>query len=246
MTTRELRDSDPKASAVVYTQIPRPAAESVCTAKTCSVADVLESMDPLEGARQLMEPRISAIDPRLRLVGPAVTATNYPGDNSMIHAAAHVAGEGDVLVLSSGSVQGPQWGDVICTYALKKGISGVIVDGSIRDSNFMLDRNFPVWREHNSASHPTKSTGGAVNVPVVCGGVVVCPGDLIMADGDGVLVVPRLKLPSLLEAAQQRVEKENDMRERIEAGESLFDILQYDKVLRELGVEIIENAFEKR
>ena len=233
--------------SIVFRRIPRTLEPTIPLAKECSVADLSESLHRAEGPVQLMDARIRPINTGLRIAGPAITALNYPGDNTMIHAALEVAEAGDILVMSSGgSAQGPLWGDMICSYAIAKQISGVIIDGSTRDSEFMIEQRFPVWSAAVSASHPEKRNPGSVNVPVICGGVLVHPGDLIVADSDGVICVPRLRAEQVLAAARERNEKEREIRRRVNQGESLYDLLNYGSLLSELGVETVDSSWEEQ
>lgn len=229
---------------VVFKRIPRISPELIARARLCAVADLLESMPEAEGAARLMHGGIRAVNKGIRVAGQAITARNHPGDNMMIYPALESAQRGDILVLTSGgAAHGPLWGDMTCCYAVVKGVGGVIVDGAVRDTDFILQQRFPVWAAHVSASHPTKAVPGTVNVPVLCGGVIVTPGDLIVADSDGVLAVPIAGIGDVVAKAEARSAKEDGIRDQIEKGRSLYDLLEYDRILNKAGVRIVDEAW---
>lgn len=224
-------------SSVIYTRIPLPDPELVREAGEYAVADLHESLGPVEGRMALMSPRMRPLLAGRRISGAAVTGYNFPGDNLMIHVALRVAERGQILVLTNGGGhQGALWGDVACTYAVEKGIAGVIADGAVRDIDALRELDFPVWSTAVSPGHPEKRGPGSVNVPVVVDGVLVEPGDVIVADGDGVLVIPRDRLKATVEGARARAEKEVGIRKRIKAGESLFDILKMQDAVTGAGI----------
>ena len=160
--------------------------------------------------------------------------------------ALNVAQRGQVLVLTNGGGnQGALWGDVACTFAAQKGIAGVVADGGVRDIDALREINFPVWATAISPSHPEKRGPGSVNVPIVVDGVLVEPGDVIVADGDGVLVIPQAHLARILEGARQRARKEVAIRQRIKAGESLFEILNMDAAVKAAGIAVVDKTWRE-
>jgi 4-hydroxy-4-methyl-2-oxoglutarate aldolase len=164
----------------------------------------------------------------------------------MIHVALNVAQRGQILVLTNGGGnQGALWGDVACTFAAHKGIAGVVADGAVRDIDALREMNFPVWATAISPSHPEKRGPGSVNVPIVVDGVLVEPGDVIVADGDGVLVIPQAHLARTLEGARQRAAKEVAIRQRIKAGESLFEILNMDAAVKAAGIAVVDKTWRE-
>jgi 4-hydroxy-4-methyl-2-oxoglutarate aldolase len=166
------------------------------------------------------------------MCGPAVTAWNYPGDNLMIHGVLDLAQAGQVLVLTNGgSAQGALWGDVACNFAVKKGVAGTVVHGATRDTDAIAALGYPVWSTAISVEHPEKRGPGAINVPIVVDGVYVEPGDIMVGDGDGVLVIPRAMLTATVEGAEARAAAEIVFRQRIAAGEKLLDILNMRGVI---------------
>jgi 4-hydroxy-4-methyl-2-oxoglutarate aldolase len=222
---------------VIYRRIPAADPELVAEAGRYAIADLHEALGSVAGRMGLMTPRMRPTAPGHRIVGQAVTAYNFPGDNLMIHKALQLAQAGQVLVLTNGGGEhGALWGDVAGTFAKKKGIAGVIVDGPARDVDELRGMELPVWATSISPSHPQKRGPGAVNVPVVCDGVLVNPGDIIAADGDGVLVIPLEQLRNAIEGARTRSGKETVIRGRVAAGESLFDILGMQALIEAAGI----------
>jgi 4-hydroxy-4-methyl-2-oxoglutarate aldolase len=223
---------------VIYNRIPASDPALIARAAEFSIADLHEALGPVAGRMSLMSPAMRPIASNQRLCGPAVTAWNYPGDNLMIHAALNVAEAGQVLVFTNGgSAQGALWGDVACTFAVKKNVAGAVVHGAVRDTDALRALGFPVWATAVSVEHPEKRGPGAVNVPVVVDGVLVEPGDIIAADADGVLVIPRALLQQTVEKAEARAKAEVVFRERINAGEKLIDILNMRVVIEAAGIE---------
>ena len=222
---------------VIYARIPGSDPALIARAAQFGVADLHESLGAVAGRMSLMSPQMRPIAPGQHLCGPAVTAWNYPGDNLMIHAALNVARAGDVLVFTNGgSAQGALWGDVACGFAVKQGIAGAVVHGACRDTDAIRALGFPVWSTTISVEHPEKRGPGAVNVPTVVDGVLVEPGDIIAADADGVLVIPRALLAYTVARVEARAEAERGFRSRIAAGERLIDILGMQAVIEAAGI----------
>ena len=229
---------------VIYNRIPEVDPGLLARAAQFGVADLHEGMGPVAGRMCLMSPAMKPIAGGQRLCGQAVTAWNYPGDNLMIHAALNVAEAGQVLVFTNGgSAQGALWGDVACGFAVKKGVAGAIVHGATRDTDAIRDLGFPVWTTAVSVEHPEKRGPGAVNVPIVVDGVLVEPGDVIVGDADGVLVIPRNLLEQTVARAEARAEAEKVFRARIQAGEKLIDILGMRAVIEAAGIEQVDGTW---
>jgi 4-hydroxy-4-methyl-2-oxoglutarate aldolase len=173
----------------------------------------------------------------LHACGPAVTSLNHPGDNLMLHAAVEVSQPGDVLVVAtmSRSTDG-MFGELLATQCRAQGIAGVVLDAGARDRRDLIEMKFPVWSRAISAAGTVKATPGWVNVPVVCGGATVTPGDLVVADDDGVTVIPRAEVAAVVEAAELREEKEARNRVRLQAGELSLDVNNLRPLLERLGV----------
>jgi 4-hydroxy-4-methyl-2-oxoglutarate aldolase len=216
----------PPIKSVIYNRIPETDPALIARAAGFGIADLHEALGAVAGRMCLTTPKMKPIGPGMRVCGPAVTAFNYPGDNLMIHAALNLAQAGQVLVFTNGgSAQGALWGDVACGFAKKKGVAGAVVDGAVRDTDALRELEFPVWSTAVSVEHPEKRGPGAVNVPVVIDGVLVEPGDIVCADADGVLVIPRSLLAYAVEGAERRAASEVSIRTRIAAGELPLDIL---------------------
>lgn len=206
------------AISSVFLQVDRVDAAICERAARLSVADVHEAMGPNARAG-LMTPRMRALNRGLTIAGPAITAVSAPGDNLMMHRALYLAQRGDVLVVvTHAESSGAQWGDVAAHYAVEKGLAGVIVQGCIRDTNTLERMRFPVWSTLISPARPGKSGHGMVNTPVSCDGVLVHPGDLVLADGDGVVVVPKGDAGKVIDAAVQRMERDETAIRAIAAG----------------------------
>jgi len=226
---------------IICTRIPLPDPALVEEAAKYALADLHESLGAVQGRMALMSSRMRPLLQGRRISGAAVTSYNFPGDNLMIHVALNVAERGQILVLANGGgTQGALWGDVACTFAAQKGIAGVVADGPVRDIDALREMDFPVWATSISPSHPEKRGPGSVNVPIVVDGVLVEPGDVIVADGDGVLAIPQAHLARTLEGARQRAEREVAIRKRIKAGESLFQILNMQAAVEGAGIRQVD------
>ncbi|WP_147539324.1 4-carboxy-4-hydroxy-2-oxoadipate aldolase/oxaloacetate decarboxylase [Anaerotruncus rubiinfantis] len=195
------------------------------------VATVHEAM----GKRGAMTHEIKPIVPGMRTCGRALTVKCHRGDNIMLIKAISMAQKGDVIVADMGTAidNGP-FGEVLAVECVTKGIAGLIVTGSVRDSMAIARLEFPVFSMGLSVLGTSKATLGTINHPIVCGGVQVNPGDLVLGDNDGVVVVPFEEAEEILAAANRRTESEAAVMERLRRGESLFDIYQYQKVFDSL------------
>ncbi len=164
----------------------------------------------VNGRRGAMHGRISALRPRMKLAGPALTVDVRPGDNLMIHAAIALAKPGDVLVIDGkGDLTAALMGTIMMTACKKLGIAGVVIDGAVRDSLELDEMDFPVFSAGTNPNGPTKNVAGRIGHPISCGGVTVHAGDLIVADADGVMVVEREQAEGLLPLAQKKVADES-------------------------------------
>lgn len=221
---------------VVVTGVPRPAEEKVRRVGGFGVSTLHEAM----GRTGLMRPYMRPIYPGARVFGTAVTVLCHPGDNLMIHAAIEVCRPGDVLVVTTTapSTDG-MFGELLATSARAHGVQGLVIEAGVRDVEVLAEMQFPVWSRAISAQGTVKETAGAVNVPVVCAGVLVHPGDVVVADGDGVVCVPKDHLDKVAEQAAARVEREERTRQRLASGELGVDIYGLRDKLRRLGVEYV-------
>lgn len=228
--------------AVIYTEIPRSDPALIAEAAACGIADLHEALGAVGGRMLLMSPRMRPTDRSLRIAGPAVTALNYPGDNLMMHQALYLAQQGDVLVFTNGGgTQGALWGELAATQAKLKGVAGLVADGGIRDVAEIEAMGFAAWSTAISPVHPEKRGPGAVNIPLVCDGVLVNPGDIVVADADGVLVVPREHLELAVSGARKRRAKEEDIRKGLNEGKPLFELLGMQKAVEASGA-IVRNS----
>jgi 4-hydroxy-4-methyl-2-oxoglutarate aldolase len=218
----------------VVRNILRPGADSVRILGEMGVATVHEA----QGRLGLLRPYLRPIYISARMAGGAVTVSLPPGDNLMIHAAVEVCRPGDVLVVvpTSDSTDG-YFGDLIATSLRSRGVVGLVIDAGVRDVNDLTAMQFPVWSKAIGAQGTVKASPGSVNIPVVCGSVLINPGDVIVADADGVVAVPRERAPEVARLSRERAAKEEKTRERLRAGELGVDIYDLRAKLRELGVE---------
>jgi 4-hydroxy-4-methyl-2-oxoglutarate aldolase len=232
------------ASSKVFTRVNRTAADVVAQAREVTVADVHESMGTT-GRAQLMGARMRPLGPAQKMAGPAVTAFCWPGDNLMMHRALVLAQPGDVLVVvCQAELSGAQWGDLATRYALKKGLAGVVVQGCARDVDQVRALGLPVWSTHIYPIHPDKSGHGFVNAPVVCEGVHVCPGDLIVADGDGVIAIPRADAARVIAAAQAKMRKEDEVAEKVRDGATVWDLSGAAAIYATMQIEEVDAAWD--
>lgn len=173
------------------------------------------------GRRGALHGRIQALRPRMKVAGPAFTVEVRPGDNLMIHAAIMLAKPGDVIVVNGkGDLSAALMGAIMMNACKQLGIAGVVIDGAVRDVLEIDEMDYPVFAAGANPNGPTKNVAGRINHPVSVGGATVNPGDLIIGDADGVLVVERDKLASLLPLAHKKVEDEAARIAAIHAGDT--------------------------
>ena len=189
----------------------------------------------------LMRPYMRPIYPSARAAGSALTVLCAPGDNLMIHAAIEVCQPGDILVVSttSESTDG-MFGELLAVSARAHGAVGLIIDAGVRDVADLTKMEFPVWSKAVSAQGTVKATAGSVNVPIVAAGALVNPGDVIVADVDGVVIVPRERASEVVRLGEERLVKEEKSRQRLRNGELGLDFYGLRAKLTELGARWID------
>src|SRR5947209_16244582 len=181
--------------------------------------------------------------PGARIGGTAVTVLCWPGDNLMIHVAVEQCRRGDVLVVATNSPSTDGlFGELFATALARRGVRGVVLGCGVRDVAELREMGFPAWSRAVSAQGSVKATAGAVNVPVVLGGQTVHPGDVVVADDDGVMVVPRTDVPRALTAAAARIEKEAASRAAFQQGELGLDRYGLRDKLEDFGIEYVTHA----
>ncbi|MGW1212840.1 4-carboxy-4-hydroxy-2-oxoadipate aldolase/oxaloacetate decarboxylase [Streptomyces sp. NPDC002499] len=219
---------------VIVTNPPKADAKDVDALAGFGVATISEAM----GRTGLLGPSIRPVQQGVRVAGTAVTVLGWPGDNLMIHAAVEQCGEGDILVVTTTSpCTDGLFGELFATALHHRGVRGVVLNTGIRDTQELRDMGFPGWSRAVSSQGTVKATGGSVNVPVAIDGQVVRPGDVIVADDDGVVVVPREQARETAAKSEAREAKEAATRAAFLEGQLGLDRYGLRETLERLGVE---------
>jgi 4-hydroxy-4-methyl-2-oxoglutarate aldolase len=220
----------------IVTGITRPSERELDALAKYGVATLHEAM----GRSGLVGTSVHPIQQGARVAGSAVTALCWPGDNLMIHAAVEQCQPADILVVTtvSPSLDG-SFGELFATALTHRGVRGLVTTGGVRDVQDLRAMHFPVWSGAQNAQGTVKATGGSVNVPIAVGGVVVNPGDAIVADDDGVVCVPRLLVSEVLAKSEKRVQNEAAARLAYQSGELSLDRNNLREVLADLGVAYV-------
>ncbi len=219
---------------VVITEVERPSADIVSSLQTFGVATIHEA----QGRTGLLAPYMRPVYAGALTAGSAITVSLPPGDNLMIHVAAEVCRPGDILVVvpTSHCTDG-YFGELLATSLIARGVKGLVIEAGCRDVRALSEIKFPVWSRAISSQGTVKASLGSVNIPVVCAGALICPGDVVIGDDDGVVVVRREQAAAVAEASQQRLAKEEATRKRLAQGESGLDIYGWRQKLTALGLE---------
>jgi len=225
-------------SAIAIKNIVRADAASVAELATFGVATIHEAM----GRAGLLAPAMRPIYPGAKICGTAVTIFAHPGDNWMLHVGAEMLRPGDVAVLgtSSDNADG-MFGDLLATSYRARGAVGLVIDAACRDTAELREMGFPVWSKAVHAKGAVKATLGSVNTAIICAGALVHPGDVIVADDDGVVVVPRAKAAQVALAAAARERKEAATRQRLAAGELGLDVYGMRETLAKAGLRYFDD-----
>lgn len=226
----------------VVRQIERPSRDATNGLRECGVATVHEAYNQ----RGLMRPEIRPVATGQKIGGPAVTVLCHSGDNTMLHVALEVVQPGDVIVVATLSpCTDGMVGELIATQCQVRGVAGMILDAGVRDTADLRSMGFPVWSRAVSAAGTGKAHPGWVNTPVTCGGMLVHPGDVVVGDDDGVVIVAREDASWVLQKSRERMDSENTSRERYRNGELSLDVGNMRGLVAKLGIQYLETAPEE-
>ena len=218
----------------VITKFDRPPQETIDNFRKIAVATVYEA----SGRKGQVDSLIKPLRRGLKICGPAFTVQCHPKDNLMLHKALQKASPGDILITTTGQYyQAGYWGDLMTTSAIARKLGGLAIDGCIRDSEEIIESGFPVFCRGFSITGTVKNTLGLINHPIIFGGTVVNPGDIVMGDDDGMVIVDRSKCDEIYASSVKRVEKEIQKAELLKTGKTSVELNKLYKIFDALGMQ---------
>jgi 4-hydroxy-4-methyl-2-oxoglutarate aldolase len=217
----------------IITQFQRPPAKLVESFVDFGAATVYEAA----GRIGSVDPAIKPLGPGVRLLGPALTVQCHPKDNLMLHKALQIAQPGDIIVAATdGYPNAGYFGELMATSAVTRQIGGLAIDGCVRDSAEILEMGFPIFSRGTCIRGTVKKNPGTLNHPIVFGEVVVHPGDLVIGDDDGMVIIPQARIEEVLEASKKRVQKEIDKAAALRTGKTSMELNKLYTVIESLGL----------
>ncbi|MDJ0828953.1 MAG: 4-carboxy-4-hydroxy-2-oxoadipate aldolase/oxaloacetate decarboxylase [Desulfobacterales bacterium] len=218
----------------VITKFDRPPQEAIDNFRKIAVATVYEA----SGRKGQVDSLIKPLRRGLKICGPAFTVQCHPKDNLMLHKALQKASPGDILITTTGQYyQAGYWGDLMTTSAIARKLGGLAIDGCIRDSEEIIESGFPVFCRGFSITGTVKNTLGLINHPIIFGGTVVNPGDIVLGDDDGMVIVDRSKCDEIYASSVKRVEKEIQKAELLKTGKTSVELNKLYKIFDALGMQ---------